>query len=86
VAAGDDPLIADGDGIFAEHSGCRLIVHGVAAVPFCACENVLEARENIDDWRAIPVEIRSNLCLFVPTKSSAIARKFVKRFGVPDGI
>ena len=55
-------------------------------MPFCACENVLEARENIDDWRAIPVETRSNLCLFVPTKSSAIARKFLKRFGVPDGI
>jgi len=51
-------------------------------VPFCACENVIEARENIDDWRAIPVEIRCNLCLFVPTKSSAIARKFLKRLGL----
>lgn len=30
--------------------------------------------------------IRLELCLFVPTKISAIARKLLKRLGVPDGI
>jgi hypothetical protein len=29
---------------------------------------------------------QSELCLFVPTRISTIARKFLKRFGVPDGI
>jgi hypothetical protein len=55
-------------------------------VPFCACENTLEMRENSGDWTATLVGIRSDLCLFVPTKASAIARNFLKRFGVPDGI
>jgi cysteine synthase len=31
-------------------------------------------------------EIKLKLCLFVPTKISAIDRQLMKRFGVPDGI
>jgi len=47
---------------------------------------VLEAGIALQSSMFLRVEIRTNLCLFVPTKSSAIARKFLKRFGVPGGI
>ena len=52
-------------------------------MPFCAYENMLEARENIADWRAIPVGIRADLCLFVPAKIQVPFAKLLKRFGVP---
>jgi hypothetical protein len=55
-------------------------------VPFCACENTIKMRENSGDWTATLVGIRSDLCLFVPTRFSAIVRKLLKRIGVPDGI
>ena len=60
--------------------------HEVAPVPFCAYENAVEIHENGGDWTATLFEIRSELCLFVPTKISAVVRKFLKRLGVPDGI
>jgi hypothetical protein len=60
--------------------------HTGAHVPFCACENKLKIGENSGDGTAKLVEIRPELCLFVPTKISAIVRKLLKRLGVPDGI
>ena len=55
-------------------------------MPFCAYENSVEIHENGGDWTATLFEIRSELCLFVPTKKSAVGCKPMKRFGVPDGI
>jgi hypothetical protein len=43
-------------------------------------------RENTVDHTGDLVAVGLELCLFVPTKISAIARKFLKKLGVPDGI
>jgi len=52
--------------------------------PFCACEKTLKMRANTGDQTAALVRIRSELCLFVPTRIRALRRKFLKGFGVPN--
>ena len=60
--------------------------HRVSAVPFCACENTERTSGNTGDSLEMIAGIHLELCLFVPTKIPAIARKLLKRLGVPDGI
>jgi hypothetical protein len=60
--------------------------HRVSAVPFCAYKNTQQTSGNTGDSAEMIAGIHLELCLFVPTKISAIARKLLKRLGVPDGI
>ena len=58
----------------------------VGRVPFCAYENKVEIRENSGNCTISLAGVRPDLCLFVPTKTSAIVCKSLKKLGVPDGI
>jgi hypothetical protein len=58
--------------------------HRVSAVPFCAYENTQQTSGNTGDSLEMIAGIHLELCLFVPTTISAIARKLLKRFGVPN--
>ena len=60
--------------------------HRVSAVPFCAYENTQQTSGNTGDFLEMIAGIHLELCLFVPTKISAITHKFLNRVGVPDGI
>ena len=59
--------------------------HRVSAVPFCAYENTQQTSGNTGDSSEMIAGIHLELCLFVPTKISAIARKLLKGLASPTG-
>ena len=55
-------------------------------MPFCAYENTHQMSGNIGHFVEMIAKIKLKLCLFVPTRFSAISHKLLKRFGVPGWI